>query len=309
MYDVIRIGTQTPVEAINERVLQEVSDLQAVGIDISTEINDTRFFKFVQCKVRYGGDDFSLSEGKLLSRHHIANALADIVVDGWQAQTLKWLLSRRFECFSPSEEADILTRAVKLLAEAKDTGAPEPMYQISRKSRVRQALAEYLQQENCIMLDGFLKFRLKNYCDELGLVLDKAVDQFLVDKEYKEFIRLLRNFVEILDPKVELVHLAMSSPNQFKILDEQGELLHHDYLEAVVVGDTDDEISYEDLLISALITLSPAHLVVHVGTFKGHLDIVDTLKSVFQARLHVCDDCDLCARLTKQSQKPESCRS
>lgn len=303
MYDVIRIGTETPIEPVNERVLQDISGLQAVGINVSTEIEKTRFFQFVKCKLQYLKYGLSLSESRQLGRHYIANALADILVDQWQTQTLKWLLNRRFECFASAEEADILSRTVKLLAEARDTGIPDPMYRISRKSRVRQALCEYLEHENYIILDGFLKFRLKSYCDELALVLDKAVDQFLVDKEYKEFVRLLRNFVEILDPRVELVHLTMSSSNQFKILDEQGELLYQDYLEAVVVGESDGEVSYEDLLFSALITLSPAHLVVHSGTFKERLDIVETLKNIFQGRLQVCDDCDLCARLIKQSHK------
>jgi hypothetical protein len=46
-------------------------------------------------------------------------------------------------------------------------------------------------------LDGFLSFRLKEYRGRLAEVVDKAVDEYMMDMEYKEFIRVLRYFVDV----------------------------------------------------------------------------------------------------------------
>lgn len=52
-------------------------------------------------------------------------------------------------------------------------------------------------------------------------IIDNAVDDFLIEREYKEFIRLLKYFVEIQDPKFNVVHVVMEYDDNYMLLDEK----------------------------------------------------------------------------------------
>ena len=56
-----------------------------------------------------------------------------------------------------------------------------------------------------------------------------------------------------------------------------------------------DEINYEDLLISALITIAPKTVMLHFASAAGKANtVVETIKSVFAGRVTVCRGCKLC---------------
>ena len=153
-------------------------------------------------------------------------------------------------------------------------------------------------------LDGFLHFRLRHYWEELEDVLYLSIDQYLNEKEYQEFIQLLRHFVEILEPRHDVVHVVLTGPNGFALLDEQGHVLQADVLTNELKaqsGYTDQD----DLLISALLSAAPRHLVLHAGTFQGKTKLLDTLKQVFEPRVELCRACDYCLQLLVGEHKKD----
>ena len=62
---------------------------------------------------------------------------------------------------------------------------------------VIKKLSDFLDQNNHIILEGFVTFRMQEYVDELEEVVDWAVRQYLIEKEYQEFIKLLTCFVQM----------------------------------------------------------------------------------------------------------------
>ncbi len=76
------------------------------------------------------------------------------------------------------------------------------LYQIRRRNVIVRKLMDYFENTDSLILDGFVNFRLKDYMKDLEEIVDKAVDDFLMEREYKEFIRLLRYFVDIQEPKI-----------------------------------------------------------------------------------------------------------
>jgi len=139
--------------------------------------------------------------------------------------------------------------------------------------------------------------------------LRDGFDEFLVAKLYTEHIRLLRYFVDIQQPKLPLVHLVLTSRGRCNIFGVDGEPVRHEYLEGFAgEDDCETEVSYEDLLISALITLAPARLILHGADLqKGH-ELKDTIRNIFDGRLTECDRCELCRRErlspTQEAVKP-----
>lgn len=302
MSEVIWISTETPAQPIASRLQQAQSFLQEAGIQLTTEVSRSRLLQFVGCQVCYAEPPPSEQASRLLCRQYIANVLTDILVDEWQPLTLGRILRRHYGYLTPTEQTEIVHKALDRLAQA---GGSAPLYQASQKSRVREALSHYLADENFVNLDGFLNFRLGFYQSELEEVLRAVVDEHLGDKESQEFVRLLQSFLQILEPKCDVAHLLITGEAEFAILDEQGELLRSDVLETVIAGEGDAPEECEDVLISALLTIAPRHLVVHAGTFLDLPDLLGTLQRIWQRRLETCTDCDLCARLLTAQRHPD----
>ncbi|HEY8392619.1 MAG TPA: putative sporulation protein YtxC [Capillibacterium sp.] len=181
-----------------------------------------------------------------------------------------------------SAEAELLSRKVLSSLTAGEK---------KRIERVQKEVSAFLSENNAIFLEGFFRFRLKDYFSELKENLEEAIDQLLADKEYQEFIKLLRYFVEIQEPKIPEVHVLFYSKEKFRLLDEEEKPLEQEYL-LKVLGDLKDEgLKYEDLLLSALITLSPERIILH---HSEKTNIVNTIVNVFAGRVTFCRDCELC---------------
>lgn len=303
MTDVICIGAQNSLDAVADRLVQELDFLAADGIKVSIEPKRSRFFNFLYCRVDYGDAVYSLSERRHLSRQCIANALTDALVEDWQQTTLLRVLSRRFHCFTDNEKERIVKLAVARLAQA-DAGPNRILYQVARKSRIRESLSAYLNDQSRINLDGFLNFRLRHYWEELEDVLYLSIDQYLNEKEYQEFIQLLQHFVGIIEPRQEMVHVVLTGDDGFVLLDEQGHVLQADLLtnEFKTQNGYSDQ---DDLLLSALLSAAPKHLVLHMGTFQDKPKLVDTLQQIFSSRVELCLSCDYCLQLLAGEQKKD----
>ncbi|HBS58116.1 MAG TPA: putative sporulation protein YtxC, partial [Firmicutes bacterium] len=141
----------------------------------------------------------------------------------------------------------------------------------------------------------------KEYRLELLDAVDKAVDDFMMDREYKEFIRLLRYFVDVQEPRIEEVHVIVQANGLFRILDSSGKTINNQYLEGFVVENAEIDLNYGDLLISALITIAPQSVTLHGPNIKQASEVIETIHSVFDGRVCICDGCELCNADTKTS--------
>ena len=167
-----------------------------------------------------------------------------------------------------------------------------------RRMNILQEVTQFLERNQEIVLEGFINFRLKDYVVEVADIVDAAVDNFLLEKEYLEFIRLLKYFVEIQEPKVTEVHILLEKNNTFKLVDRKGNLIENEYLDGFSLELMNNSINYEDLLISSLITLAPRKVVIHLINLDGPTDTVKTIENVFGRRARKCNGCTFCKKET-----------
>jgi hypothetical protein len=80
----------------------------------------------------------------------------------------------------------------------------------------------------------------------------------------------------------------------FRLRDKDRQVIESDYLDGILLDQADTEMNYEDLLVSALITLAPKEVVLHIKNEGQYDNTVTTLKNVFSNRVMVCMGCDLC---------------
>lgn len=290
------IGARENIELLRSRLDTEFALLQNDGIRINCEQSPTGGLTFLGYNIAdYGNSNYSEEETRVIFKHYIANVVSDLILNNWERVLLLDIIRQNYYYFTADEQQMIFQIALKHLNHGQETDDETFVEYLSRKSQILQKLLEYLQSNDRLIIEGFIKFRLKDYLQELYSITDKAVDEYMMEKEYKEFIRLLKYFVEIQDPRLELVHVLLQPSGCFKLLDGNKKNISSDYLDGFIIESDEPEINYEDLLVSALITIAPNAIVLHFQTNRHSMKATETIKSVFGDRVTYCEGCSICA--------------
>ncbi|HLV08789.1 MAG TPA: putative sporulation protein YtxC, partial [Halanaerobiales bacterium] len=165
-----------------------------------------------------------------------------------------------------------------------------------RKEGVIEHILNYLNKYQDLNLEGFVRFRLKDYLDDLKYAVERAVDEYIIEKEYNEFIDLLKYFVELQEPRIELVHVIKQENGSFEIMDKSGNRISNEYLEGYLSEMFEEQVEYEDLLISALINVAPLRIILHLSAE----DTISTVKKIFGNRVELCLGCEICEKREKE---------
>lgn len=276
----IQIGTGSFFD-LRSNLEKEITRWEKEGIKFQIEEQKMGKFKFLNFTLGKAEQEPNNKE-EATFRQNIALVVTNLLL-GEVSQNLLRRMIRIDHPYLSAAEADALS--LKVIDTLSAVGEKE------RISRVQKEVNNFLRENKAIFLEGFFRFRLKDYVHELKENLEEAIDQLLADKEYQEFIKLLRYFVEIQEPKILEVHVLFYSKEKFRLLDEEEKPLEQEYL-LKVLGDLKDEgLKYEDLLLSALITLSPQRIILH---HSEKTNIVNTILNVFSTRVTFCRDCELC---------------
>jgi len=256
-----------------ERALERLAGPSAASGLRATERGG---WTFLHCSV---GD---APEADSRVRSALAEGVCDFILDGCQERLLRRLVTSRYSYFTAPEQTEIVAAAARAL------GA------IERRERIRMKILQYLERQNTLNVEGFLTFRLQDLVAEAETALDGSVDAFLLQREYQEFIQLLRHFVETLPPRHDLVHAVVQPGGAFRLTDADGHPLARDAAEGD--GALPPDLAPEDRVISALVTLAPETVVLHrpAGNAAMAEEALATIREVFGGRVHVCGGCRIC---------------
>lgn len=291
----ILIGAADGIDDIRQRLDDEFRCLQAEGLGVRIAESHRGQFTFLDCYIAEAATRGPAEEWDAKLRHYVANALSDVIIEKRQKEMIRKIIRGQYQCFSADEQDTILRYADQNLADAAGHG-PDLLYKVGRKTRILHSIRDFLAGSNELVLEGFVTFRLKEYVAELHEAVDRAVDDFLVEREQHEFIRLLRYFVEVQEPRIEHVHVLMRPKGAFHLLDDDGSAIRSEYLEGFVAEMVEGEVSQDDLLISALITLAPRLLTLHASGDLLEREGVRTALAVFGGRVLNCSGCSRCGR-------------
>lgn len=293
--DLISIGINDDAELIHERLKAELSVLGKQGIDVKLiDRNQGNMQFFDCCLVDQNNGKFSFNDIIYITKHYIANAISDIIIDIMENKILKRCIDTNYYYFNDEERGRILAFACKSLGSDSDQSRDECIYRLSRKARVLQKVLDYLDMNNNIIIEGFIRFRMKDYVTELEDAIDRAVEEYLMEREYNEFIKLLRYFVEIQEPKVDTVNVLKNPDNSYRLLDGQGRPVNNEILDDLAEEVLENNINYDDLLVSSLITIAPTRIIIHDQSISEKSEILDTIKKVFYQKVIICRGCDMC---------------
>lgn len=225
----------------------------------------------------------------------IANALSQFILEKYEKKFIIRIIHSNYCYFNSGERKEILKNALKNIIDFDKNNIFNNLFLTRRKNIIARKLLEYLDTSNIIILDGFITFRLQDYIKELEDVVDKAVDDYLMEKEYREFIRLLKYFVDIQEPKFDSVHVLTGYDNKYILLDQNKKEITNECIRDFINEVSEEEINYDDLLVSSLITLAPKKIYIHtIDRFKNK-ELIETIKNVFLGKVICCTGCELCA--------------
>jgi len=291
----VAVGACENAELIKADIYRHFAMAKADGIDIVCEEFYEESGLFINCGIR---DTFlaRITEKKAFEefKHVLSDTIADIIIEHYELKLIKKLAKGNFFYLNESERNSVINNACKLLMEDGNM-QPGAFYRASRKNRIIKCIFEYLDSENELNIEGFVNFRLSSYISELSEILERALEIFIAEREYNEFIRLLRYFVEIQECKINTVHLFQSQDGRYMLYDEEKNHISSEYFDELKAEVHDETINYDDLLISTLITISPHNITIHnIESFRNK-ELVQTIMNVFTDRISLCSKCELCS--------------
>ncbi|WP_371370694.1 sporulation protein YtxC [Sporomusa aerivorans] len=286
----LSIGLNGTTGNIREKLEHDCKTLTQEGFRVVIEELNKGGYTFLGLNISDGELSFRNYERiKNVLKNSVSQILADWIINNEENRLINKIVTNNYFYFNQDERSIVESNAIKILG-----ASPATRYRL-----ILSRILEYLDNHYELVLEGFLNFRLKDYRLQLSQAIDKVVDDFMMELEYKEFIRVLRYFVDAQEPRVEEAHVVINAASVYKIYDSHGKIINNQYLENNLPGSHSttgdaDMLNYEDLLISALITIAPRNIMVHSANRSRDKDILETIKCVFEDRVVVCEGCELC---------------
>ncbi len=260
---------------IIEYLLKNISDLNIEDVYYSSN----KFKLYNNVIIHYLGKDLSLFYNKL------SDIITDCIINFYEEKLVNHILNYNYFYFDFYEKNEIVKECINLL-DIKETS--NFTY---RKECIFANVSQYLTENNSMILSGFVNFRLQNYIESIDSAVDIAVNKFILEKEYKEFIELLKLYIKSKEPNINSIHLIYMNEDSI-LLDENKNILaiSQDVFNAKYLSDI--SFSSNDYILNTLLDLIPKELNIHL--IQGDDEFIKTLKLIFENRIHICNDCDIC---------------
>lgn len=242
----------------------------------------------------------TLDEMVIESRIHDAfcDAISDFFIEELEEDYIKSIIKRDYGFVQPDQIEGIYHYCFDMLFLRENTPFRDEEKIKLRKKQVYAKVYEYLQEKKVFHLDGFIRFRLTEYRLGLEELIEFAIDEYIVDQEYQQFIQLLKLYVSQQMPKVAMIHALHVQERKFILFDAEGKQLTEQEIEQCLNTWAIDSVSHEDIIVSTLIAMAPKTILLH--THQPTSAVVRTLKAIFQGRLEICLTCDRCKKWQKQ---------
>ena len=121
--------------------------------------------------------------------------------------------------------------------------------------------------------------------------VDMCVNKFIIDREYHEFISLLKLYISSSESTCDVIHLIYQNEESI-LLNSSKKIIKPDTTMNSFKYLSDISFSSNDLALNTLLTLLPKKLYIHIIDKED--DFTNTLKLIFDDRVFVCNDCSIC---------------
>ena len=184
------------IKTNNEDILiylqNEISEFNMFNVYYSKH----EFKSYKNIIIHYTGIDNELFYTKL------ATIFSYLVIDYFENNIIKNILCNNYFYFDNSEFNKIMLFCNENLCDSEFSFT-------NRQMLLFDAFYEYIKSHHSIVLSGFINFRLSKYKKLLEELVDLSVNEFIIEREYLEFVSLLRIYINSQGSSKHAVHLEL----------------------------------------------------------------------------------------------------
>ncbi len=280
----IIIGTIAYADEVRERLDSELKFLTSEGLALELEEVENPPWSFFILHTTRGKKQ---GEKGIACRFAVAKAVSDLLVNHVESDFVRKFIDKSYNYWSANDRNDLIERNAESMSKLR----------IVRRNRILQSIYDYLADSQVLMVEGFARFRLKDYWKQLQRMVKRTSQEFMAAKDYLEFVRLLRCFIDMQEAKIDEAHVFINTEGTFFLCDETGEVIRSEHLRTPSFTVNDGEFNYKDYLLSMLITLAPKSIIFHVSDLIWDCDPLQTIQQVFGERISRCPGCARCKQL------------
>lgn len=293
MENSVQLGTRNYKDSISAR-LRELRDKEALPVQIQ-EIQQGEHW-LIKCNFQ-SSVAADLKEERTISKiqlYYLANVLTETILLNWEKDYVQQTLGRKYK-LGKEERLVLMPKILQYLS--GDLGYSSKAYREHRRASLLTQILTSLESNSFFDVEGFLQFRAQDYKQKVDEALAYTVDEHILQKEYLEFIELLKHFLNTQPSRIDTLHVGINSEGKFNLFNDLGEKVTGQFLDNYALTDEGDvELSYEDLLISSLIAVAPRQVVLHI-CYDGYRDNLQLVRKVFKNRISYCPGCAICEKL------------
>lgn len=236
----------------------------------NTYVSIRKFKIYDNIILHYTGEDLSGFYNSL------ANSIVSLTINLYEKKLLNSIIKSNYFYFSESEQKCVLDKCLNYL---KDSSSIE--YKV-RIEHIYISALKYITNNKSMILTGFINFRLSNYLKILDYIVDTSVNELVIDREYKEFINLLKSYVNSKPSNISLVHFFYKNDesilldSNYKKIPFEADLSNLNYI-------SDVSFSENDISLNTLLNLLPKKIIIHLS--KDSDEFIKTLTSIFENRI------------------------
>lgn len=251
-------------EQVNNYIIDSIKKFKLNDIYLSVH----NFSIYTNIIVHYKGNNYE----KFIS--NFSKLLTKVTINFYNSYLIKYLINNNYFYFSDFDKDKIL--------EYCKENCLEENFSSKREFILRKTFKNYLLNNNKIILKGFIDFGVKDYLKLLDEIVSQSVNNYLIEKEYREFIELLKCYVNSKPPIADKIYLVYENHNS-TLIDENGDdilidsNIRNQYL-------SDITFSQNDYCLNTLLTLLPRELIINY-TDQSKDDFLTTLELIFEDRI------------------------
>ena len=225
---------------------------------------------------------------------YISNILYKIVLNEYKEKEMLGYLTENYFFLKQEEILEVEEEIMKVFLESKSLKFDNLIYCLNKVNNIIEKIKSCLEENLEININGFIRFRMKELREDIEDIIDKVIESYMVEKEYKEFIKLLKYFVEIQESKIEEINIVISEDGNYSIIDRNKNDIFNEFMKELIECKLDSDVKMEDIIISGLITNSPKSIIIHGKSNCVNKEFIDTIEKVFENKVIFCEGCILC---------------
>ncbi|WP_102399953.1 putative sporulation protein YtxC [Haloimpatiens massiliensis] len=211
------------------------------------------------------------------------------------------ILNEDYFFLGKEEIEDIKISLFNILTNLQGIKDEKAVYFSNRMNEIKEDILNVMKESALINIEGYLQFRKYEIKKKVCLIIDKIIESIMIEREYDEFIKLLKYYVGIQESKINKIHIFIGNEDEYVIKDDMGKDITKQFKKGAYLEGVNEKIGIEEMIISGLVTNSPKNIVIHGINNCKNKEFINTIESVFENRVILCSGCEWCKKLLSKA--------